>query len=478
MGNQLVITNQDYTNTAMQKDNTKSYWLISGLYAFFEKGSTYVFGFGSVFILFRVLSQETAGVWFLFLMIAAFLEVSRMGLIQNGLIKFLSSEDKREHGKISTAALCLNLGVALIFVLFLLIFAPFFGKIWDPSIVPLLRIYAITTLVLTPMYHSNFILQANLSFRGIFMSNTIRQGLFFLLLLFLWLTGKNIELIQLAQFQVFTAIMGSIIAVTYARPFFDFAKRVDKVWIKKLLSFGKYAVSTNLSMQLYKSMDQMMLGNMISTASVAIYNLAIRITNLMEVPTFSVAAVVFPQSAREMALNGKKGVKKMYEQSVGAILGLLIPIILFVELFPEIIILIIAGEEYLPAVPLLRLTILFGLFLPFGSQMGTVLDSIGKPNINFYCTGFGFILNIIFNYLFISWMGIMGAAYGTLLTYFVTFIITQIILYKILDVRTLNVFKYIWEFYQKGFELVKNKFNQFFHKPNIAPNIPPNQGKH
>ena len=460
----------------MQKDNTKSYWLISGLYAFFEKGATYLFGFGSVFILFRVLEQETAGVWFLFLMVAAFLEVSRMGLIQNGLIKFLSSEDKSEHGKINTAALFLNLGVALLFVLILLFLAPFCGKIWDPSIIPLLKIYAITTLVLTPMYQSNFILQANLSFRGIFLSNTIRQGLFFLLLLFLWLTGRSIELVQLAQFQILTAIVGSIVAVVYAWPFFDFAKIIDLNWIKKLLNFGKYAVSTNLSMQLYKSMDQMMLGGMISTASVAIYNLAIRITNLMEVPTFSVAAVVFPKSAREMVLNGKAGVKKMYEQSVGAILGLLVPIILFVELFPEIIILIVGGEEYLPTVPLLRITILFGLFLPFGSQMGTVLDSIGKPNINFYCTGFGFLLNIAFNYIFISWMGVMGAAYGTLLTYFITFIITQIILYKILNVNTLNVFKYMWDFYKQGFELIKNKFNQFFHKPNIASNIPPNQG--
>jgi len=462
----------------MQKDDTKSYWLVSGLYAFFEKGANYLFGFGSVFILFRVLEQDVAGVWFLFLMIAAFLEVSRMGLIQNGLIKFLSSEAPQEHGKINTASLFMNFGVALLFVLILLVLAPFCGKIWDPSIIPLLKIYALTTLVLTPMYQSNFILQANLSFRGIFLSNTIRQGLFFILLLFLWLSGNSIELVQLAQFQVFTAIVGSIVALIYARPFLNFAKKIDRNWIEKLLDFGKYAVSTNLSIQLYRSMDQMMLGGMISTASVAIYNIAIRITNLMDVPTTSVAAIVFPQSAREMVANGKVGVKKMYEQSVGAILGFLLPIILFVELFPEIIILIIAGEEYLPAVPILRLTILFGLFLPFGVQMGTVLESIGKPNINFYCTVFGFILNVIFNFLFINWLGIMGAAYGTLLTYSIMFVITQIILYKILNVRTLNVFKYIWEFYQKGFELVKNKFNQFFHKPNIASNFPPNQGKH
>ncbi|MEM1122078.1 MAG: polysaccharide biosynthesis C-terminal domain-containing protein, partial [Bacteroidota bacterium] len=94
-------------------------------------------------------------------------------------------------------------------------------------------------------------------------------------------------------------------------------------------------------------------------------------------------------------------------------------------------------------------------------QMGTALESIGKPNINFYCTVAGFILNIVSNYIFISWLGMMGAAYGTLLTYFLTFIITQIILYKMLKVNTLNAFKNIWLFYKKGFTFGLNKFKNY-----------------
>lgn len=455
----------------MQKDNAKSYWIISGLYAFFEKGANYLFGFGSLFMLIRALDKDSWGVWVLFLTICAFLEVTRMGLIQNALVKSLSAEEKRLHGSINTASLFLNCSLTLLFAILLFLFAPFLGQLWDESIVPLLHIYTLTTLVLTPMYQSNFILQANLSFKGIFLSNTIRQGPFFLFVLYLWLLDKPIILTELAQFQVFTAFLGSLIASYYARPYFNFSKKIDFKWVRQLIDFGKYAVSTNLSVILYKNMDKMMLGGMISTASVAIYDLAIRITNLMEIPTFSAAAVVFPQSAREMVNKGKDGVKKMYEQSVGAILALLIPIILFVEIFPEFIILIIAGENYLSAVPLLRITILFGLFLPFGSQMGTVLESIGKPNINFYCTLFGFILNIIFNFLFIKWMGVMGAAYGTLTTYAITFIATQIILYKILKVNTLNVFMYMWEFYLKGFEIAKEKLVEFGKSSRPTPSI-------
>ena len=439
----------------------KQYWLVAGLYAFFEKGAGFLFGFGSVYVLYRALEKEEMGAWVLFLTVCAFLEVSRMGLIQNALVKFLSSEKEVAHGKINTASLFLNIALTLGFVVFLFLSAPLFARIWDSeSLIPLLHIYTLTTLVLTPMYQCNFIQQANLDFKGIFWSNLVRQGPFFFFVLALWLLNKPIELIELAQFQVFTAILGSVVSYFFAKKYLTFARIIDWTWIKKLLNFGKYAVSTNLSIMLYKSIDQMMLGGMISTASVAIYNLAIRITNLMEVPVFSAAAVVYPQSAREMTQNGKQAVKKLYEQSVGAILAFLIPIIIGVELFPEWIVTIIAGKEYLDSVPLLQLTILFGLFLPFGSQMGTVLESIGKPNINFYCTVFGFILNIISNYFFISWFGTIGAAYGTLTTYIISFFITQLILYKILNVNTLNVFKYLWNYYKKSLNIAKYKLNQ------------------
>jgi len=182
----------------MQKDNTKSYWLVSGLYAFFEKGASYLFGFGSMFMLIRTLDKEDWGVWVLFLTVAALLEVTRMGLIQNALVKSLSAEEATEHGKINTASLFLNFALTILFAFLLYVSAPFFGDLWNKSIIPLLHIYAITTLVLTPMYQSNFILQANLSFKGIFLSNIVRQGPFFFFILYLWLLNKPIILTELA----------------------------------------------------------------------------------------------------------------------------------------------------------------------------------------------------------------------------------------------------------------------------------------
>jgi len=143
----------------MQKDNTKSYWLVSGLYALFEKGGSQLFGLGSLLMLIRSLDQNDWGIWGLFLVVSALLEVTRMGLIQNALVKFLSAEKSAEHGKINTASLFLNFSLTILFALSLFVVAPYLGELWDEAVIPLLHIYALTTLVLTPMYQSNFILQ-------------------------------------------------------------------------------------------------------------------------------------------------------------------------------------------------------------------------------------------------------------------------------------------------------------------------------
>ena len=198
----------------------------------------------------------------------------------------------------------------------------------------------------------------------------------------------------------------------------------------------------------------MMLG-ILSVSAVAIYDLAIRINNLMEVPIAAMASIAFPQTAKKMENEGKEAVKEIYENSVAAVLCLIIPAIIIIQLFPSQIIYIIAGNSYLDTVPVLRITALYGLFVPFARQFGTVFDAIGKPKISFYFVVLGAILNLIFNYFLIAKIGIMGAAYASLITLFIIFIGHQTYLYKHLNVSLKKIFIQIFLFYFKFFLSIK-----------------------
>lgn len=420
----------------------------SGLYSMFEKFSLQVFRFGGFYMLARELPQAQYGVWVLFLAVNAFVEVARIGLIQNALMKYLSASDTSEHGRINTASLVLNVLLTCCSILILIVLSQIYQLWWDtPLLEPMLYLYILTTLCLIPFFQFNFIQQGNMDFRGTFWSNFAREGLFFLYVSVCFFTALEMDLLQMAQFQVVAALVGSVVAYfTTKKAFFLFSKKLDVAWVKKLFNFGKYVFGTSMSSMLIKNIDQFMLGSLISTTGVAVYNVGIKISNLVEVPTQAIAAIVFPQSAAKMQSEGKGAVKYLYERSVGIILALIMPAILFVILCPELVLRIIA-PKYLDAVPILQVTMLYGLFIPFARQFGTMLDSIGKPKVNFYFVILGALLNIIFNYGFINAFGTIGAAYGTLSTYIVIFILNQIVLYKELGVQPFNAVIHARRFY-------------------------------
>jgi lipopolysaccharide exporter len=443
----------------------ESYWLRSGMYSFMERISAMIFGFGSFFFLVRVLTKEEFGVYALFLTSTAFIEVARNGLIQNAQIKYLTTADEKDKSTITTASFVLNVILTFFSVGVIFLLAELASRIWEASLLkPMFYIYTLVTILLIPFSQFNFVQQANLDFKGIFYSNFIRQGFLFLYIFTAFWFEFEILLLDLVWVMAVGAAFASLIAYFFVKNYLLLSSKIDWLWVKKLFHFGKFVFGTNVSSMFFKSIDQMMLGGIISTASVAIYNTAIRISNLVEVPTTSVAAVVFPESAKKMALEGKKAVKELYEKSVAAIFALILPGLLFVLVFPEFVILVVAGEKYLDTVPILQVTILYSLFIPFQRQFGTVMDSIGKPKLNFFIIFTGAGVNVISNYLFIINFGVIGAAFGSLTSYFIIFVANQIILYKHLNIQTLNVFRNCIGFYIDAWQIIKIKAKKTFLK--------------
>ncbi|MEQ9413597.1 MAG: polysaccharide biosynthesis C-terminal domain-containing protein, partial [Cyclobacteriaceae bacterium] len=133
----------------------------------------------------------------------------------------------------------------------------------------------------------------------------------------------------------------------------------------------------------------------------------------------------------------------------GVILALMLPAVVIIFFLPGTIISLIASDKYLSAVPILQITIFYTLFLPFARQFGTILDSVGLPNINFYITAGNALMNVILNYVFIRSFGMIGAAYGTLLTYLLGFILMQVVIRQKLKVEFSKTLVHITVFYKE-----------------------------
>ncbi len=442
-------------------ETNKSYWLKSGFFSILEKGSVFVFGFGSIALLARGLTKEAFGIWVVFNTVTAFFEVARIGLQQNALVKFLSTHEGEEAAKIGTASMFNNIILSVCSVIILFFAGNWIGQILNAPILGyFLKVYCITTVLLIPFQQFNFTQQAHLDFSGIFWGNFVNKGSFFTYVLVLSLLGNELSVEKLVYFQIFAAVFGSITAYIFAKKYLSFSAKVDWGWVKRLLNFGRFVFGTNLSTMLYKNIDKLMLSAMIAPEVAGIYDMAIKITNLVEVPTFSIASIVYPQSAKKMIEEGKSAVKRLYEKSVAAILTLILPFLAVIFIFAEYIIVWMATEDFLESVPILRVTILFGLFIPFAVQFGTAMDSMGKPKLNFRLTVTMAGLNLTLNYFCIKTFGVIGAAYGTLLAWFIVFIIGQIILYRTLDVRFYNAFIRIPDIIRDGLRMAQRMINK------------------
>lgn len=414
-------------------------------------------GLGSVYILFRVLSQEDFGAWVVFLTITSILEVSRAGLLQNALVKFLTTSEKEMYGQIASASVVLNGCVTIGSVLLLLLIAQPLATVFEtPKLADLLQIYCLTTVALMPFFQFNYMQQANLSFRGIFFGQFTKQAVLFIFLLLAYSLHWSVNLHKLAYVQILGALLATAVSWFFGREFIFFSKTISWPWVRQLFHYGKFILGTNISTMLYKSVDKFMLGLVLpggGKVAIALYEAAIKVTNMTEVPTLSMASILFPQSARRQLEDGTSGLKILYEKAVGAVMAILLPAILIVLIFADWIIYFIAGPEYAAAAILLRLTILYGLFMPFAVQFGTVLDSTGQAQINFRFTLFGAVLNILSNLFFISKFGVIGAAYGTLLTYFIMFLFMQSFLHRHFGVQAYRAFYYSFYFYKKILQL-------------------------
>lgn len=421
-----------------------NYWVRSGSYVFLQRISIFIFGFGSYFFLVRYFPQEEFGVWALFIVITSIVEMSRSAFIQNAFVKFYSQANV-DKGKLSMASLFLNFTSNLFFIAVMLLLIPVLKNFWNsPEIGKLIVWYSITSTILVPLTQLNYLEQASHSFKGIFWSAVTRQGLFFGFVLFTFLFVPNLSLIIFAAIQSFCALAGLVVAWKLSSRFIFEMPSVSKIkidWqvVRELFKFGKYILGTGITSSIGKSTDQVVLGSL-SHSTVALYNAAIRVMNFIEIPTYSISNVVYPKIAEKVNNEGKTAAAELYEKSVAYMVAIILPVIIVILIFPETVLWITAGKNYMEAAPVLRMIAATAILFPFNVQVGTVFEVIGKPHVSFGMNSGANILNLSLNVFLIFKFGIIGAALATIFTAIALFIVSQIWLFNELRV---NIFRII-----------------------------------
>lgn len=190
-----------------------------------------------------------------------------------------------------------------------------------------------------------------------------------------------------------------------------FDARVAKSFIKLSLPL----IISGAMVTLYMRIDQVMIKNMLGDVQTGLYSSAV---NLSEAWYFIPVALV--GSFYPALISAKANIKlfeKRTKQLFALLLAVSLPMALVIALFSNLIITILYGETYEPAAEVLKVHIWSGIFVFLGVASSRWLIIEDLQNYSTVVTAIGAVINIGLNFILLPRIGMVGAAWATLIAY-------------------------------------------------------------
>lgn len=430
-----------------------------------QRFSLFFFGLGSFFLLtHNFLTREEVGIFALFQTTLGMMEYLKMGLLRNALIKIKFDEGyENRSNEVYTASLIINFAFSVLIILVLICFSGSIATLLKTAeLKELLHLSIGLVIFQIPFSHFEILQQSVMNYQTTFYAYCIRQGLFFAFIAMALFT-KNIVINN------HNLVIAQIVAIGVASVYYLIASSkmlsrkltINRLLIWKLLQFGRYVFGTALLSYIYKFADHFVTAFLIGDPVrgkiyVSYYNVVSRVSNVLDVPFMAVADVLFPKNALALSVEGPVKVKYYFEKMVGILTALMIPVSLAICFLPELVIRLIAGPAYLQAVPILQITMAFAFLKPFYGQFGFTMDSIGKPQVNFWVNGICLVLSLSATFFSIYYFGgMMGAVYANVFTLITGCLIFYFILRKHLGIELSNIIRFCFSSYVEMFNLVR-----------------------
>lgn len=215
-------------------------------------------------------------------------------------------------------------------------------------------------------------------------------------------------------------MIGIIIIKNKTELFGEELCRMNRNEKKELWAFAIVGLCSNAFSIIMPMNEQMVLTAILADESqVAYYKVAtIGPTNLQFLAN-GIVMFVYPYFAKKSF--DFEWIKKKTFLTIGAIAAIIIPISLFMFIFTPFLIRLIFGNEYLPAIGLMKvMCVTFSINSIIRMPMGNILGAIGKIKFNAVNAGATAILHICLDYFFISRYGINGAAWALTIAYIIS----------------------------------------------------------
>ena len=262
-----------------------------------------------------------------------------------------------------------------------------------------------------------------------------------------YITARNIVFKFIALIMMFVLIHSSedyilyggiTVLGTVGSNFLNLFKLRDYIFIKPLKNYNikkhiKPSVNfflLTVASTIYSNLDTVMIGFITSNEEVGFYNASVKVRSILLSFVNALSTVLLPRISSYIKNKAYNDFNKIINISINIILFLSIPLTVFFMFESNNTILLLAGQDYSPAIPsmiiIMPTLIVAGLNNLTGIQ---VLGSLGLEKYTVISTSSAAVLDIILNSVLIPTYGASGAAFSTLLAEILAFAIQLFFIY-------------------------------------------------
>lgn len=415
------------------------------VFSFAGNAGTSVLAMVSVALLFHLMPDTAEiGGWILFQTAYMVTDTFRSGFLNAAIISFYagaSEERQKEVGGSSWMIGTLITGCITVLLLLAWLVIPVTGY---HGVDTFLAWGGLIFLASLPQFMAAGLVQAQSQFDRFMVIRFISQ-LSFILLLGIASFYMSLTADAVAQLNLIAQLFSSVFCIILGWSSIGLIRNYTRSCMAELFHFGKYSFGSYLSSTLFRVTDTFIITSMLGEAALAVYNLGIRLMELVEIPLRSFAATAMPQMSVAYNQGQKETLIQILCRYTGVITVLMIIPCLFALAFADVAIYLIGGEKFVgsSAATVLRIYMSFALLYPADRFCAIALDSVKMSKINFYKVLAMLVANVGADYLgILLFKNVYGIALGTLIPITIGTIVGYVALQKYHPFPFSHLFRY------------------------------------
>lgn len=384
--------------------------------------STRILSIGRIAILARLLTPSQFGLFGIATLVLAFVEM----LTETGINIFLVQEKDKVDKYINTAWVVSILRGIVITTVIIAAAWPVAMFFQSPDAFQLLLLISIVPFIRGFFNPSIVQFQKNLRFDQEFWFRFVIFCIDSLVAIAVALLAKT------ASSVIFGFIAGALSEVLLSfiflkpRPVFVF--KLEN--FKKVIHRGKWMTAASVFEYLFQHTDDIVVGKLLGASALGLYQTGYRISTLpISEVTDVVNKVMFPVYVK-IADDGFR-LRRAFLKTTVVVAALTIPFGLVLFFFPEQLIRLILGEQWLTLVPVVKVLAVFGVVRAISNSASSVFIALKRQDLVALLSFISFVTLAIIIVPSVMYFGLVGAGVSALLASFIVIIGILVYLFRI-----------------------------------------------